>query len=117
MIHHSVHIQLGESVLFWRDAQSAFQTKAVVPLKQDEKQEQLANRVKDYVESRLFEQPNLQEVANFLYMNPAYISKRFKEETGETFTDYTHRLRMKKSGHIISRHELQGRSNLKRVRL
>lgn len=73
-----------------------------MPLKQDEKQEQLANRVKDYVESRLFEQPNLQEVANFLYMNPAYISKRFKEETGETFTDYTHRLRMKKAVTLLA---------------
>lgn len=101
-VHHPISIQLGESVLFWQDAQESFQSKEFSHLKTDEKQEQLANRVRDYVEAHMVEQPNLQEVASYLYMNPAYISKRFKEETGETFTDYTHRLRMKRAVTLLA---------------
>ncbi|WP_054710291.1 AraC family transcriptional regulator [Bacillus sp. JCM 19041] len=57
----------------------------------------IATRVKEFVEAHSDNNPNLQDVAAYLYLNPAYVSKRFKEETGENFTEYMSRLRMNKA--------------------
>ncbi|MDO7269682.1 response regulator transcription factor [Shouchella clausii] len=92
--------------LFWEEGPKIYQSflSGTSPLVQEvrHKKEQLAVRVYEYVEAHFFEQPSLQEVADHLFLNAAYLSKRFKEETGEKFSDYIHRLRMDRAVEFLA---------------
>ncbi|MCL6604014.1 MAG: response regulator [Paenibacillus sp.] len=59
------------------------------------KQSQLVLSMKNIVQRRIGEETlSLQSVANEIYMSPDYVSKVFRKETGEKFTNYCMRLRM-----------------------
>ncbi|WP_059103036.1 response regulator [Shouchella shacheensis] len=64
--------------------------------------EQLVSRVQHYVYTRLEEHPNLQSVADDLQLHAAYVSKVYKEVTGENFTDYIHRTRMERAVFLLN---------------
>ncbi|MCM3698179.1 AraC family transcriptional regulator [Paenibacillus macerans] len=58
-------------------------------------------RAKMYIEERFTTDLSLEEVADFVHLNPHYFSKIFKQEYGETFIDFVTRLRIDKAISLI----------------
>ncbi|WP_078392461.1 response regulator transcription factor [Shouchella patagoniensis] len=99
-LHIPISIKIGSLFPFWDQARDQFTTikqNKAIPFDMEREGAPVATRVKNFVEAHSAKNPNLQDVAAYLYLNPAYVSKRFKEETGENFTEYMNRLRMKKA--------------------
>ncbi|SDX93168.1 response regulator [Paenibacillus sp. CF384] len=53
--------------------------------------------IQQYVERHLDGDVSLQAVADYVHFHPVYLSKVYKMETGEAFTEYLYRLRMNKA--------------------
>ncbi|MNC54862.1 HTH-type transcriptional regulator YesS [compost metagenome] len=68
-------------------------------------------RAKKYIEERYTDDLSLEEVADYVHLNPHYFSKIFKQEYGETFIDFVTRLRIDKAISLIG----EGRLSLKEV--
>lgn len=67
------------------------------------KQSQVVQRIRTAVSRRYTDESlSLQALAAELYMNPDYIGKIFKKETGERFTSYVSRYRMEKALELIA---------------
>ena len=60
------------------------------------------NELKHYVEEN-YATTSLEDAADFIKMNPYYLSKYFKKMAGIGFSDYLLALRMKKAQHLISK--------------
>ncbi|WP_438445971.1 response regulator transcription factor [Gorillibacterium sp. sgz5001074] len=65
---------------------------------------------KQYIAGHLDKRISLEEVAEFLHLNPSYFSRLFKKETGETFIEYVTKMKMEKAkeyldqtGHSVGR--------------
>lgn len=66
------------------------------------KQSQMVAEIQAIVNKRYREETlTLQTVAQEIYMNPDYVSKMFKKQTGEKFTNYVMKYRMQKALGII----------------
>ncbi|MFK7694152.1 helix-turn-helix domain-containing protein [Paenibacillus sp. HJGM_3] len=61
----------------------------------------------EIIESSHYEEVSLTSVAERLKLNPAYLSRIFKEHTGSTFTDYITLERIRMSKGLLLRTELQ----------
>lgn len=59
-------------------------------------------QLKQYIEEN-YSTTSLEDVADFMKMNPYYVSKYFKKMAGIGFSDYLVRLRMEKAQHLISK--------------
>ncbi|UKS26880.1 response regulator [Paenibacillus sp. HWE-109] len=62
-------------------------------------------QIEQYISEHLSEQLSLIDVANYLYLNPSYLSRYFKLETGMNFTDYLHRYKMKLACRLLKSKE------------
>ncbi|MEK3722716.1 response regulator [Paenibacillus sp. FSL H8-0034] len=62
---------------------------------------QLVKQVNQYIETHLSNDVSLQIIADHVRFNPAYLSKIYKQETGEGISEFTHRLRMDKALHLL----------------
>jgi two-component system response regulator YesN len=63
---------------------------------------QSIQRAVDYMKFRFADETlSLQEVAGQVHMSPAYFSRSFKEEMGESFIQYLTRLRMEKAKQLL----------------
>ncbi|ANE46431.1 hypothetical protein SY83_09270 [Paenibacillus swuensis] len=51
-------------------------------------------RIKDYIEKHYHEDLTLKMMAGIFYMNPAYLGRLFRKETGVHFNDYVHKIRI-----------------------
>ena len=60
----------------------------------------IINSIKRIVQEQL-SFVTLESVAKEVYMNPFYISKLFKQKTGENFTDYVTKCRMEKAAELL----------------
>ncbi|TBL80748.1 response regulator [Paenibacillus thalictri] len=71
-----------------------------------DKKNALVHRMKQLIQDHLGEeQLSLPWLAsNFLYLNPEYIGKLFRKETGEKFTHYVARLRIERAKELIAAH-------------
>ncbi|MDQ0918363.1 response regulator [Paenibacillus sp. V4I5] len=56
---------------------------------------------KHYIETHLAEEVSLEEVADFIGLNPSYFSQLFKQSTTETFVQYRTRRRMEKAKKLL----------------
>ncbi|WP_135549482.1 response regulator [Paenibacillus cymbidii] len=63
-------------------------------------------RVKDYVEQRYDEPIRLEDAAELVSFNENYFSQRFRQETGEGFSDYVTRYRIGKAMQLYQETEL-----------
>lgn len=61
----------------------------------------IVKNMKEYVYLHYREKIDLQSIAGKLYMHPVYLSKVFKQETGENFTDFLVRYRMNISKNLM----------------
>lgn len=57
-------------------------------------------KVQEYVSSHL-EDASLQSIASHVFLNPSYLSKIYKLETGEGISDYLSRLKMETAAHML----------------
>ncbi|NOU66938.1 response regulator [Paenibacillus sp. LMG 31461] len=65
------------------------------------KQKDPVEEAKQYMEKHLAEEVSLEEVAEFIGLNPSYFSQLFKQNTQETFVQYRTRRRMEKAKKLL----------------
>ena len=58
---------------------------------------QVVEKVQRYMEEHLGEEFSREQAAESVYLNPAYLSRLFRRETGYSLTDYLVRLRIAKA--------------------
>jgi two-component system response regulator YesN len=68
---------------------------------------ELLSKVQSYVVDRLQEDVSLQAIADHVHFHPVYLSKIFKQETGENLREYIHRIRMEKAVYLLKHSELK----------
>ena len=61
---------------------------------------QIIEVVKEHVKSH-YQNTTLEEVSKLVHLNPNYLSKFFKEKTGENFSDYLLKIRMQKAAELL----------------
>ncbi|MFF2090800.1 response regulator [Paenibacillus sp. NPDC058174] len=59
-------------------------------------------RVRTYIKEHLHEELTREEIASSVFLNPAYLSRLYKKETGVSLTDYILKLRMDKAKLLLS---------------
>lgn len=59
-------------------------------------------RIKQYIKKHFKENITLEEIADFIGMNPSYMSVFFKKETGQNFKAYVTEVRMKEALKLIN---------------
>lgn len=57
--------------------------------------------VQSIIRSRISENVSLQQVADQVFISPNYLSRLFKEETGENFSEFTIRVKMEKAAELL----------------
>ncbi|RIX50502.1 response regulator [Paenibacillus nanensis] len=60
----------------------------------------LIQKVQEYVSNHLAD-ASLQSIADHVYLNPSYLSKVYKLETGEGISEYLSRLKMEAAAHML----------------
>lgn len=66
----------------------------------------MATSIKYYLETHHSEEISLDSLSNSMYVSPTYISKLFKEETGESPINYLISVRMKRAKELLSQQQL-----------
>ncbi|MCJ8013490.1 response regulator [Paenibacillus sp. KQZ6P-2] len=61
-------------------------------------------RVKRYVHENYHTPISMEDVAHVVHLNANYISQLFKQETGETFTEYVTRFRLNRAKYLLREH-------------
>jgi len=67
---------------------------------QQDNRKEVIRQVQQYVTDHL-KHANLQEIAAHVYLNPSYLSKIYKLETGEGISEFIYRLRMEQAAHLL----------------
>ncbi|MDF2834588.1 MAG: response regulator [Paenibacillus sp.] len=62
--------------------------------------EKVVRTIRDYVAAN-YSRASLENAASLVHMNPHYVSKYFKEKTGENFSDYVVSVRMNKAAELL----------------
>ncbi|WNR46082.1 response regulator transcription factor [Paenibacillus roseipurpureus] len=57
--------------------------------------------IDQYISEHLSETISLVDIAEYLFLNPSYVSRYFKQETGMNFTDYVHKYKMRVACHLL----------------
>lgn len=61
----------------------------------------VAEQVMEYLERHYSEKLSLDQIAQNMYLSPFYLSRIFKNETGDTPINYLIRVRMKRAGELL----------------
>lgn len=61
----------------------------------------LINKAKNFIQENLYRDISQEETANHLYICPSYLSRLFKKQTGENFTQYVTRVKMEKAVELL----------------
>lgn len=64
------------------------------------------DKAKGYIQERFAEELSLEEVADFVHLNPHYFSKIFKQQVGETFIDFVTGLRIGRAKELMASTDL-----------
>jgi YesN/AraC family two-component response regulator len=62
--------------------------------------------IKAYIDKN-YATTSLEDTAAYIHMNPNYLSSFFKQKTGENYSDYLIRLKMRKAIDLMNNHELK----------
>ncbi len=57
--------------------------------------------VKNYIDGHLGDGLSLEELGSVVHLHPVYLSKLYKQETGENLSSYILRARLEKSAHLL----------------
>ncbi|MGG1651827.1 response regulator transcription factor [Paenibacillus sp. NRS-1780] len=69
--------------------------------------QQIASKVRSYIQAHLAEGISLQTVADHVCLHPVYLSKVYKTVSGETIGDYLYRLRMERAAYLLLNTDLK----------
>ncbi|NSW90845.1 MAG: response regulator [Firmicutes bacterium] len=61
----------------------------------------LIKKVQQYIKNNCDKRITLEEAAKYVYISPQYLSKKFKEVTGENFIDYVLEVKIKRSKFLL----------------
>ena len=61
----------------------------------------IITKAREFVEKNYFKDISLDDLSEYVFLNPAYFSRLFKQCTGENFSDYLIHVRMKKSIELL----------------
>ncbi|SFK80888.1 two-component system, response regulator YesN [Paenibacillus sp. 1_12] len=61
-------------------------------------------QIDQYIAEHITDNISLVDIADYLFLNPSYLSRYFKQETGMNLTDYVHRYKMKIACHMLKNH-------------
>lgn len=64
-------------------------------------------KIRQYIRSRLSEEITRDELAAYVYLNPAYLSRLFKKETGLSISDVIIQERLQKAKQLLEETELK----------
>lgn len=67
-----------------------------------EKSQSAIERIKKYMQSHVDSDYTLMDVAEYMQMNPTYLSRYFKEKTHETFVEYDKKLKIERAGDLLT---------------
>lgn len=67
----------------------------------EEGRSSIVAKIRSFVETHISEGVNLQSIAGCVHLHPVYLSKLYKQETGENISDYLYRLRMVKAASLL----------------
>ncbi len=70
------------------------------------KQNPVIEKTRSFIQEHLSDGISLEEAAAYVNVNPFYLSKLFKEETGENFIDYVTDLRLEKAKELLKEGKL-----------
>lgn len=73
----------------------------------DDTHQQVASRVRGFIQTHLAEGISLQTVADHVGLHPVYLSKVYKTVSGETIGDYLYRLRMERAAYFLHNTDLK----------
>lgn len=91
---------MGETRDYLNMVMDAASRKILAVLKAREKN--LITKVCDYIQAHFMEEElSLSQIAQEMYTNVSYLSRLFKEKTGQTFRNYMFELRMKKAAELL----------------
>lgn len=62
----------------------------------------VTEKVKQYVQERLYEEFTREDIAAFVYLNPDYLTRVFKKETGLSLSDYIVKTKMEKAKKLLA---------------
>jgi two-component system, response regulator YesN len=84
--------------------QGSYVMAALQRIREEREQQTLSvlDRAKSYIEERFTEEVSLEEVADYVHLNPHYFSKIFKQQMGDTFIDFVTGLRIDKAKALIA---------------
>ncbi|MFC6452521.1 helix-turn-helix domain-containing protein [Paenibacillus vulneris] len=71
-----------------------------------EQSQSVVNRVIGYIKLHLAEDLSREEIANHVYLNPDYLNRLFKKETGMAISDYLFQERLKLAQELLSKTEM-----------
>lgn len=63
--------------------------------------ENLITKARNYIQENLSRDISQEEIANRLFICPSYLSRLFKKQTGENFTQYVTRIKMEKAVELL----------------
>lgn len=63
-------------------------------------------KAKKYIEDNISSEISLDQTADVVGVNPYYLSKLFKDETGSNFIDFVNELRLEKAKNLLKIHEM-----------
>ncbi|MCR2806261.1 response regulator [Paenibacillus soyae] len=67
----------------------------------EDSHQQIASKVRTYIQGHLAEGISLQTVADHVGLHPVYLSKVYKSATGETIGDLLYRIRMERAAYLL----------------
>lgn len=104
MIEHKLSEYSKDSVFDWCDSvmKIIFQ---FVETKSSRMEEQTVKRAKEYINQHFAEDVALEDVAGYVYLNPIYFSRFFKQHTGTTMTEYLTQVRMNAAIELFKTHK------------
>lgn len=59
------------------------------------------NLIKEYIQDHYNKDVTLDDIAEYVFLNPIYLSRLFKEQTGENYIDYFIKVRMEKAIELL----------------
>lgn len=72
----------------------------------DERDIQIISAIKQYVHENYAGHIEIPEVASHVYLSPTYLGLLFKQQTGQTFSEYLTEVRMQKAKELLSDYKL-----------
>lgn len=84
---------------FW---ERASECAAQAALSKDGGQNPIVQKARKFIDANLADLPSLEGLADILGVSPFYLSKLFKEETGETYINYVTSARLEKARLLLS---------------